>query len=1017
MIKTILPRIDELGATDTSEAFVGRLESAHGTLPMCQLGYRVAIRSLAVQTEITQTFYNPYNVPMEARYVFPLSGTAAVVDCQMIIGDRVIHADLEERGQARKRYRQAIRRGQQAALLEENRSETFALTVGNIPAGHFVQVKLVTVAQLPVVNSQWTLRLPMVIPPRYTSGAALPQMPTQFTGRRSANSNIGVVSPTDEVPDAEQVSPPVLLKGCRNPVELSVEVDIELQKLTPPSAWIDHLESSLHAVIVESVDNEHCRLKIQPGERVNRDFILRGKVAQDQVCVSGRLQQPTKSRPGTFAIDLIPPQLSSEQEARPRTVIFLMDHSGSMSGWKMPAAQRGVCRLIDSLNNRDRFSVIAFDTQLSVFNSLQSNAKSANLFSADDQMRFKAAKWVSQIGARGGTDIAKALDAALDLIEDNPAESRASIVLVTDGQITGEDHVLSRLNTIDVVSRPRIYTLGIDRAVNASVLRRLSDATGGTFELVESERQLDQAIAVSASEIGTPVISAITVRQEGSKRDQQDEDLNLQIAARSTDLYAQRSVSIFGRTGHETINLEVTGVDSAGAPWQKKISLSASAPCSHFSDRGDLISLWGRQRVRMLEDQYTIDQSHDEVTNEARRQQIIDTSLESRVLSRFTAYVAVDDIQFARSSGKLHQVEQPNEIPEGWNFPNFQPIPGEHLLDLPVDESYTSDNETPQTGLFNLSPENEAKVSEWLLKKGHVTQEQLEDAQRVADSKANQNRLEVAHSMGYTTVSQLLPAVAAVANVPFIETIDFTDTAVIELMPESIARENMVLPVGMDGETLVIATANPWDVETRDNLRFILNRNVSLVVADRQTIINGINFGYGQIEGESADSMLMEFHETGDAYFGYVDQGESADSMLQEFTDTMIDFTETVDDEDEEDFAPAVVRLVDTMFAEMVQLKASKIELKKFEDQVEVRYLIDGESRVRDQLPLRQWMAIVQEIKLRVQATLGEIDLQLDTPYRFVEVAGTVSLTLEVTFADERVVMTIMKKREREPIS
>ena len=62
-------------------------------------------------------------------------------------------------------------------------------------------------------------------------------------------------------------------------------------------------------------------------------------------------------------------------------------------------------------------------------------------------------------------------------------------------------------------------------------------------------------------------------------------------------------------------------------------------------------------------------------------------------------------------------------------------------------------------------------------------------------------------------------------------------------------------------------------------------------------------------------------------------------------------------------------------------------------------------------------MAIVQEIKLRVQATLGEIDLQLDTPYRFVEVAGTVSLTLEVTFADERVVMTIMKKREREPIS
>ena len=68
------------------------------------------------------------------------------------------------------------------------------------------------------------------------------------------------------------------------------------------------------------------------------------------------------------------------------------------------------------------------------------------------------------------------------------------------------------------------------------------------------------------------------------------------------------------------------------------------------------------------------------------------------------------------------------------------------------------------------------------------------------------------------------------------------------------------------------SSAIRYDLETFDKLRFILNRQIEIALAPREAILEAINRYYGQIEGESADS------------------------MLQEFTDTAIDFTETEDE-------------------------------------------------------------------------------------------------------------------------
>src|SRR5690606_28984285 len=107
-------------------------------------------------------------------------------------------------------------------------------------------------------------------------------------------------------------------------------------------------------------------------------------------------------------------------------------------------------------------------------------------------------------------------------------------------------------------------------------------------------------------------------------------------------------------------------------------------------------------------------------------------------------------------------------------------------------------------------------------------------------------------------------------------------------------------------------------------------------------------------------------------------EGESADSMLQEFTDTAIDFTETTDDasgsgdQDEDDNSAPVVRLVNLMIQEAVQLRASDIHVEPFDDRIRIRYRIDGVCVERDCPPRRMLSAIVARIKILSKIDISE---------------------------------------------
>ena len=174
--------------------------------------------------------------------------------------------------------------------------------------------------------------------------------------------------------------------------------------------------------------------------------------------------------------------------------------------------------------------------------------------------------------------------------------------------------------------------------------------------------------------------------------------------------------------------------------------------------------------------------------------------------------------------------------------------------------------------------------------------------------------------------------------------------SVIELVPESVARENIVIPVSFENERLSVAVTDPMNFEVVEKLRFILNRDVDMLMAPKDQILAAINRHYGQSTTESVDSVLIEFTET-----------------AIDFTESELTSAETAAEDDENS---PIIKLVNLIIQEAVNMRASDIHIEPFEDRVRIRYRIDGVLIERDSPPKRLLPALVSRLKV-----MGRIDI------------------------------------------
>jgi len=240
-----------------------------------------------------------------------------------------------------------------------------------------------------------------------------------------------------------------------------------------------------------------------------------------------------------------------------------------------------------------------------------------------------------------------------------------------------------------------------------------------------------------------------------------------------------------------------------------------------------------------------------------------------------------------------------------------------------------------------------------LLRLGIISRDQLEEARKMA----RETGCKVGDALvrlGYATGDEVMRAIAEEHRLDFVDLDEVViPPNVIELMPESVARENTVLPMAEDDGTLRVIASDPLDLDTFEKLRFILDRKIDIALAPRENILEAINRHYGALEGESADS------------------------MLQEFTDTAIDFTETdmsaerQEEVIDESSAP-IVRLTHLIVSEAVQLRASDIHIEPFENEVRIRYRIDGVLVKRDSPPRRLLGALLSRLKIMAKMDIAE---------------------------------------------
>jgi type IV pilus assembly protein PilB len=249
-----------------------------------------------------------------------------------------------------------------------------------------------------------------------------------------------------------------------------------------------------------------------------------------------------------------------------------------------------------------------------------------------------------------------------------------------------------------------------------------------------------------------------------------------------------------------------------------------------------------------------------------------------------------------------------------------------------------------------------AKSRDWteiLVRRGVIGPDQLKEANRMESTPVEEALIK----LGYADADDIMKAKAEQHGLPFVELKEIEIPAsVIELVPESLARENIVMPLSQQGGLIRVIMHDPLDFETIDKLRFVLNREIEVSLAPKESIVEAINKYYGSATSET----------------------ESVDSMLQEFTDTAIDFSEDggalsaksgVTNTLEEGDAP-VIKLVHLIIQEAVTMRASDIHIEPFAERVRIRYRIDGVLMERDNAPRRLLGAIISRIKI-----MGFIDI------------------------------------------
>ncbi|XP_028428800.1 von Willebrand factor A domain-containing protein 5A isoform X1 [Perca flavescens] len=581
----------------------GLLNAEKEPVPLKSVEVELEVRDHVATVVSTLNYENKEDKPLEAVFVFPLPGDAAVCHFSAKIGQTEIVAEVKEKQKAREEYDDALSSGQQAFLLEESDQspDIFSLSVGSLRPGESASIRLEYVTEL-AVQADEGLRfcLPAVLNPRYQP-------------RGSEDVCIQVTSvPASLVPYSLSFSARVSSPRPVSKVESNCPLDA-LQYL--------------------NTEQTQATVKLVGGHKFDRDveLLIYYKDAHQPTAVVEAGQASAK--PGSLMGDpvvmlsLYPefPQAVMSSVASCGEFVFLLDRSGSMDGSRIKSARETLLLLLKSLPMGCYFNIYSFGSSYEhIFpKSVEYSQKTME----------EALKKIEEMGADlGGTEILEPLKHIYSqpCIPSQPRQ----LFVFTDGDVGNTKEVihLVRKNS----GSHRCFSFGIGEGASSALINGLAKEGGGHAQFITDTDRMQPKVMQSLRFALQPAVMDISVKWDLPK--------GVSVTALSPPITAlfqgQRSLVYAQLTGQSSEAAEgcvTVKYSLAGHPSQNQLHFSLKP--AEDTGRLPVHRLAARTLIGSLEMEERESRGEQE---EGVKKKVVELSVQSGVSSAFTAFIAVN---------------------------------------------------------------------------------------------------------------------------------------------------------------------------------------------------------------------------------------------------------------------------------------------------------------------------------------------------------------------------------------
>lgn len=528
----------------------------------------VQIEGGVATTRIDQTFRNDNGVALEGTYIFPLPPQAAISDFRLWIDGEPVEGELLTREEARRRYEAIVARLKDPALLEYIDGGAFQASVFPINPGE-------------------TRRL------QITYSEVLSQEGNLVTYRYPLNTEKFSVEPLERVA-----------------ISVRAEVGAQPQAIYSPT----------HQIAVDRIGSESFRASYEDSEVLpDRDFVLHYSLADEDIGIHlMSFRNPaTGAGAGTFLLLAAPGIEPEDRGPVAKDVILVLDQSGSMDGPKFEQAQEAAGYILENLNARDRFGLIAFSTGTRIFERELADASEGS----------RARRWLAGLSARGATDINRAL---LEAVAMASAERPTYVLFLTDGLptegVTDSDRILANLLAAAGDSL-RLFAFGVGYDVDTYLLDSLAGEHSGASAYVTPDQRIDETISGLYAKLDAPMLTDVEIDFEGPV-------LFDQYPSQLPDLFAGSQLVVVGRY-REPGQVELT---LRGRVDGRQVEIEYG-PFELRAEGGEqyLPRLWATRKIGALLRQIRLEGPEEELID-----QVIALSVRYGVVTPYTSYLVTD---------------------------------------------------------------------------------------------------------------------------------------------------------------------------------------------------------------------------------------------------------------------------------------------------------------------------------------------------------------------------------------